>query len=200
MTDPSQYDASLVEALAARLGAEICYAITGSTSMVQIQTALYESKMTEARTNDATEGATQRLRQATLLKAGSKWRSAPAFSSFTAGEISPRLEGRTNIEKYTEGLSDLTNMVVMPHGGVTRRPGTEFLGEVSDSSVKTRLIPFQFKTSDTYILEFGDQTMRVYRDDLSVLMPLKKHHSYYKADPGVLTSSRTVSAMAMKSM
>ena len=40
-------------------------------------------------------------------------RSAPAFSSFTAGEISPRLEGRINIEKYTEGLSDLTNMVVL---------------------------------------------------------------------------------------
>ena len=69
-------------------------------------------------------------------------RSAPAFSSFTAGEISPRLEGRVDIEKYRDGLSELTNMVVMPHGGVTRRPGTEFLGQVKDNSVKTRLIPF----------------------------------------------------------
>ena len=60
VTDPQQYDASLVEALAARLGAEICYAITGSTSMVQIQTSLYEAKINEARFNDATEGATQR--------------------------------------------------------------------------------------------------------------------------------------------
>src|SRR5210317_998404 len=117
-------------------------------------------------------------------------RSAPAFSSFTAGEISPRLEGRVNIEKYTEGLSDLTNMVVMPHGGVTRRPGTEFLGEVANSSVKTRLIPFQFKTSDTYILEFGDQTMRVYRQDLSVLNATDKNiTAITKADPGVLTST-----------
>jgi len=100
-------------------------------------------------------------------------RSAPAFSSFTAGEISPRLEGRTNIEKYREGLSDLTNMVVMPHGGVTRRPGTEFLGQVSNSTspsaTNVRLIPFQFKTSDTYILEFTNETMRVYRNDLQVL-------------------------------
>ena len=101
-------------------------------------------------------------------------RSAPAFSSFTAGEISPRLEGRTNIEKYREGLSDLTNMVVMPHGGVTRRPGTEFLGQCA-SSVNAagnhfvRLIPFQFKTSDTYILEFTNETMRVFRNDLQVL-------------------------------
>ena len=117
-------------------------------------------------------------------------RSAPAFSSFVAGEISPRLEGRTNIEKYQEGLSDLTNMVVMPHGGVTRRPGTEFLGEVSDSSVKTRLIPFQFKTSDTYILEFGDQTMRVYRNDLQVLDATDKSiTAATQADPGVITSA-----------
>ncbi len=96
-------------------------------------------------------------------------RSAPSFSAFTAGEISPRLEGRTNLEKYSQGLSDLTNMVVMPHGGVTRRPGTEYLGEVKSSSVKTRLIPFQFKTSDTYILEFGNQYMRVYKDKGQVL-------------------------------
>jgi len=117
-------------------------------------------------------------------------RSAPALSSFTAGEISPRLEGRINIEKYREGLSEMTNMVVMPHGGVTRRPGTEFLGEVKDSSVKTRLIPFQFKTSDTYILEFGDQMMRVYRNGLQVLDGSPKTITgITQANPGVLTSA-----------
>ena len=117
-------------------------------------------------------------------------RSAPAFSSFTAGEISPRLEGRTNIEKYREGLSDLTNMVVMPHGGVTRRPGTEYLGEIANSSVKSRLIPFQFKTSDTYILEFGNQTMRVLRNDLQVLNSTTRNISAAtKANPVVITTS-----------
>ena len=117
-------------------------------------------------------------------------RSAPSFSAFTAGEISPRLEGRTNLEKYSQGLSDLTNMVVMPHGGVTRRPGTEYLGEVKSSSVKTRLIPFQFKTSDTYILEFGNQIMRVFRNDLQVLVSSAKTiTAITKANPGVLTSN-----------
>ena len=117
-------------------------------------------------------------------------RSAPALSAFTAGEISPRLEGRVSIDKYREGLSDLTNMVVMPHGGVTRRPGTEFLGEVKDSSVKTRLIPFQFKTSDTYILEFGDQVMRVYRNGLQVLTgSANTITGVTQANPGVVTSA-----------
>ena len=96
-------------------------------------------------------------------------RSAPALSTFTAGEISPRLEGRVTIDKYREGLADLTNMVVQPHGGVTRRPGTQFLGEVKDSSKVTRLIPFEFKTADTYALEFGHQYMRIYRNGVQVL-------------------------------
>ena len=117
-------------------------------------------------------------------------RSAPSFSSFAAGEISPLLEGRTGIEKYREGLADLTNMVVMPQGGVKRRPGTEFLGEVKASSVKTRLIPFQFKTSDTYILEFGDSIMRVYRNGAQVLNATAKTiTAITKANPGVLTSN-----------
>jgi hypothetical protein len=117
-------------------------------------------------------------------------RSAPALSTFTAGEISPRLEGRVTIEKYREGLSDLTNMIVQPHGGVTRRPGTEYLGEVKDSSTKTRLIPFEFKTADTYILEFGDQYMRVYRNGFQVLKGSAKAISLItQANPGVVTTS-----------
>lgn len=68
ITDPQQYDASLTEALSARLAAEICYAITGSTSMVQMQTAMYDAKINEARFNDATEGATQRLEASDFIE------------------------------------------------------------------------------------------------------------------------------------
>lgn len=117
-------------------------------------------------------------------------RSAPAISTFTAGEISPRLEGRVTIEKYREGLSTLTNMIVQPHGGVTRRPGTEYLGEVKDSSSVTRLIPFEFKTADTYALEFGNQYMRVFRNGLQVLEDSEKTvTSVTQANPGVFTAS-----------
>ena len=115
-------------------------------------------------------------------------RSAPALSSFTAGEISPRLEGRITLEKYREGLSELTNMVVLPQGGVTRRPGTQFLAEDKDSAVKTRIIPFQFKTTDTYILEFGEQNMRVFRDGEQVLEGAPGTiTAITNANPGVLT-------------
>jgi len=117
-------------------------------------------------------------------------RSAPSFSTFSAGEISPLLEGRTGLEKYKEGLADLTNMIVMPTGGTKRRPGTEYLGEVKTSSVKSRLIPFQFKSTDTYILEFGNEIMRVYRNGAQVLNATAKTiTAITKASPGVLTSN-----------
>lgn len=61
VTDPQEYDASLVEALSARLATEIAYAVTGSTSVVQLVTAIYDEKMREARFVDATEGAPQRI-------------------------------------------------------------------------------------------------------------------------------------------
>ena len=117
-------------------------------------------------------------------------RSAPAFSSFTAGEVSPRMEGRITLDIYREGLSEMTNLLVMPQGGVTRRPGTEYLGEVKDSSNAVRLIPFQFKTTDTYILEFGDQVMRVFRGGNQVIDATDKAITgITQADPGVITSN-----------
>ena len=91
-------------------------------------------------------------------------RSAPSLTSFVAGELSPRLEGRVDLDKYRQGAAELLNMVVHPHGGASRRPGTEYIGEIQSSAVKGRLIPFQFKTTDTYILEFGNSTMRVSRN------------------------------------
>ncbi len=117
-------------------------------------------------------------------------RSAPAFSSFTAGEVSPRMEGRVTLDTYREGLADMTNLLVLPQGGVTRRPGTEYLGEIKNSASTARLIPFQFKTTDTYILEFGDQTMRVFRSGLQVLDATDKVITgITQADPGVITSN-----------
>lgn len=69
ITDPTQYDAGLVSVLAARLAAETAYAITGSTSVVQIADALYDRKLREARFSDATEGAAMRLEASDFIEA-----------------------------------------------------------------------------------------------------------------------------------
>ena len=56
VTDPNEYDTLLVESIAARLAADICYGITNSNALVANMVSLYESKLKEARFVDATEG------------------------------------------------------------------------------------------------------------------------------------------------
>jgi len=85
--------------------------------------------------------------------------------SFTAGELSPQMEGRTDFQKYFNGCTRLENFVVLPHGPVMRRPGTHYVSEIKNSAAKTRLIPFEFSTEQTYILEFGNQYIRFYKDE-----------------------------------
>ena len=96
-------------------------------------------------------------------------KASPAFTNFTAGELSPRLDGRTDVAKYFNGCKMLQNFVVHPHGGASRRPGTIFVREVKNSAHNVRLIPFEFNVTQTYILEFGDQYFRVHKDGGTVV-------------------------------
>ena len=83
-------------------------------------------------------------------------RVAVELTNFTGGELSPRLDGRTDLTKYSSSCSTLENLVVYPHGSAARRPGSTFIAEVKTSSAKTRLIPFEFSTTQTYMLEFSN--------------------------------------------
>ena len=55
-------------------------------------------------------------------------RVSTIVTNFQSGEFSPRLEGRIDLQKYASGAQELTNMLVFPQGGVTRRPGTYYAG------------------------------------------------------------------------
>ena len=84
--------------------------------------------------------------------------------NWTAGELSPRLMGRTDIAKYFNGADTLLNWIMSPYGDARARPGTYFVREVKDSSKVARLIPFQFSTEQAYQLEFGEGYIRFYKD------------------------------------
>ncbi len=96
-------------------------------------------------------------------------RVAVQLTNFTGGELSPRLDGRNDLAKYSSGCSTLENLIVYPHGSAARRPGTNFVAEVKDSTKKTRLIPFEFSTTQTYMLEFGNLYIRFYKDNGQIL-------------------------------
>lgn len=83
--------------------------------------------------------------------------------NFTAGELAPTLHSRTDIKKYANGIADAENMIILPHGGLRRRPG---LAKVQDTKIasKARLIPFLFNTEQKYIVVMRDLVIDVYRD------------------------------------
>jgi hypothetical protein len=96
-------------------------------------------------------------------------RTTLALTSFVSGEFSAKMDGRSDFDKYSSGTKTLENFLIHPQGAATRRVGTQFIAEVKDSTKKTRLIPFEFSTTQTYILEFGDQYIRFYKDKGQIL-------------------------------
>ena len=116
-------------------------------------------------------------------------RASFAISNFTAGELSPQLDGRTDLGKYFNGAKTLENFTVYPHGGASRRPGTKFVHEIRDSDNKTRIIPFEFSTTDTYILELSNQKIRFYRDGGIITETAKNISAITAANPAVVTSN-----------
>jgi len=116
-------------------------------------------------------------------------RVSTALTNFTGGQLSDRMEGRTDFQKYFSGCKTLENFIVQPHGSVTRRPGTTFVAEVKTSSAKTRLIPFEFSTEQSYALEFGNNYIRFYKDNGAVLESNKTITGITQANPGVVTST-----------
>jgi hypothetical protein len=81
--------------------------------------------------------------------------------TFAAGEIAPSLYARVDLAKYHAAAKLLRNFFVLPHGGVSNRAGTQFVGRCFNSAYPVHVIPFQFNLVQTYTLEFGHQYMRV---------------------------------------
>ena len=86
-------------------------------------------------------------------------------SNFTVGEIDPLLLGRIDIQQYASALEKAQNVVVLPQGGFERRPGLRFMLDISShlgGSFTTldgiRLIPFEFSTTQSYMLVFVKNT------------------------------------------
>jgi hypothetical protein len=115
-------------------------------------------------------------------------RVSSIITNFRAGEISPRLEGRIDLQKYNEAVKDLSNMIVFPQGGTTRRPGTYYAGTTKDGG-QVRLINFEFSDTQAYVLEFGNNYIRIFKDGGLVTEATTAITAITKANPAVVTSN-----------
>ena len=88
-------------------------------------------------------------------------------SNLTAGELAPVLHARVDINKYNNGVGTATNMVILPHGGMRRRPG---LSKIEDSKIgeNARLTPFVFNTAQKYLVVYRSGFIDIFRDGVKV--------------------------------
>lgn len=80
-------------------------------------------------------------------------------NNFSAGELSPFLETRTDIQQYANGARELTNVIPLVEGGVKSRPGTFFRSLFAGA---IRLIPFVVNSERTYLIIFKAGEIVVY--------------------------------------
>lgn len=84
--------------------------------------------------------------------------------SFAAGEISPYVANRVDLDKYKSALLTAQNLVIRPFGSCYRRQGSEFIGQVKYDDKPTALVAFNAGIDDAYLLEVGYQYIRIWED------------------------------------
>lgn len=106
-------------------------------------------------------------------------------TNFTAGEISPRLMGRVDVSKYSNGAKTMENFYPLVHGGAKRRPGTRYAAAAKNNDKLCRLIPFIFSRTQAFVLEFGEGYIRFFNNSgqiLSGTVPYEISSPYQEED------------------
>ena len=73
-------------------------------------------------------------------------------SSFVSGELSPLLKGRVDINQYYQAVETADNVVIVPQGGMKRRPGTEYIGTVVENLSRFKGAPTMPNGGSTSII------------------------------------------------
>ena len=114
-------------------------------------------------------------------------RVSTIVTNFRAGELSPRLEGRIDLDKYNEAAQTMQNMLVFPQGGATRRPGSYYAGTSKDGG-QVRLVNFEYSDEQAYVLEFGNNYIRFFKDGGILTESQKTITGATAANPVVVTA------------
>jgi len=94
-------------------------------------------------------------------------RAVTLQTNFTTGEIDPLLKSRIDIDQYYNSLEQARNVVIQPQGGITRRPGLQYISTIPSAAAPQsgcRLVPFEFSTTQSYMLLFVHNRMYIYKD------------------------------------
>ena len=88
------------------------------------------------------------------------------YTNFSAGELNPLLNSRTDAQSYFEGAKQCRNWFLLDEGGVMRRPATSYKQTLVG---KTRLMPFIFSEDEVAIFALSNGRLDVYDADGAVI-------------------------------
>jgi hypothetical protein len=81
-------------------------------------------------------------------------------NSFLGGEVSPRVNQRTDIPLYNQSCETLQNVIVYPQGGIGRRPGSYIFDATHFTShASIRLVPFIISKTQAYVIVFTPEAI-----------------------------------------
>jgi len=97
-------------------------------------------------------------------------------NSFTSGELSPKLEGRGDIQEYFNGVALFENLIPGRGGGAFKRPGTQYVKDLSGTTqAKGGLYPLVISRTESYLVSLTTNELagqpeilvKVYRADFT---------------------------------
>lgn len=97
-------------------------------------------------------------------------------TNFGAGELDPLLQGRSDLPMTGRGLRTCRNFFITRHGAAMSRPGSTYVAEAKNGVTSTtpsgdpdgldsgrvRLLPYVYSDSLSYVLEFGNNYLRLH--------------------------------------
>lgn len=124
-------------------------------------------------------------------------KASPFIPTSNAGEFSPRMDARIDFEKYGSALSRGLNLICLPQGGVTYRPGSRFIKEVKTSASITALMPFEPVANQPYMVETGDLYFRFMRNQgqITALTTAAGFNGFVDRSTGSATSGGSPSTL-----
>ena len=107
--------------------------------------------------------------------------------NFSRGVLSKELWGRTDIAPYNAAVRQGKNVLILKYGGLTKRPGTRLVYEITDGA--KRLMPFEGAYEASYALLFGQGNMRLGALGGMVLEQALTVEAVSTANPAVITAA-----------
>lgn len=93
-------------------------------------------------------------------------KASPLQNNFIGGEFSPLAQARVDSDLYPTGLSKCLGFIPLIQGPLTRRPGSYYVTNGKNIAFNTiRLQAFEYSNVQAYVLEFGDEYIRFFRNN-----------------------------------